>query len=550
MRPSRAALVALLLAALQAVLLARTAWDKSDVIDEDLYLQRSIQIMQPDQPAMPRSWLAPQWAYAAALVLADPEGGAWPRKGRPWPPEIGPERVRRIVFATRVPTLVGTVLAGLLLWSACRRFGDRAALVTHLAWCLSPTVLAHGALVTMDPWLAIFGCALLWTVVRALEVPSAWRVAATAAVFALGVSSKLPFVIAAPVLGVLLVVIAMRAAREQSRPFPGTAVRLGAVWLAAFAGSVFAIYGFTIGPLDQRVLAEFGAPRVDLGPLPFPGFIENLMTQVAFGSLGHQNYLFGEVNKTGWWWFYLAAVALKTTLGAQALALVALAATLARRPTRENLRIDAALLAFPALLFLVLSAGSAQGGIRYLLPAYPFVLAWLGRGAARAMDTFGGAGRAAVAAALAVSVVGSLTVHPHHLMFFNAWAGGPAGGPRYLVTSDDWGQDQRRLAEWVDTHGVRGLRYTYYSGHPEAWGLRYGEIESCEPTKGVFALHAVEVHRPRRIDEGCLDWLTREPPDERIGWSIYVYVVDKDRLARLRNPDPSVKPFWSSALRP
>ena len=72
MRPSRATLVALLLAALQAVLLARTAWDKSDVIDEDLYLQRSIQIMQPDQRAMPRSWLAPQWAFAAALVQADP----------------------------------------------------------------------------------------------------------------------------------------------------------------------------------------------------------------------------------------------------------------------------------------------------------------------------------------------------------------------------------------------------------------------------------------------------------------------------------------------
>jgi hypothetical protein len=56
------------------------------------------------------------------------------------------------------------------------------------------------------------------------------------------------------------------------------------------------------------------------------------------------------------------------------------------------------------------------------------------------------------------------------------------------------------------------------------------------------------VHRPRRIDEGCLDWLTAEPPDARLGFSIYLYTVDEARLARLaaERADPGHTPFWRS----
>jgi hypothetical protein len=59
----------------------------------------------------------------------------------------------------------------------------------------------------------------------------------------------------------------------------------------------------------------------------------------------------------------------------------------------------------------------------------------------------------------------------------------------------------------------------------------------------VYALEAIEVHRPRRIEAGCLDWLTVEPPDERIGYSIYIYRVPRDRAERLRKV-PSRVPFW------
>jgi hypothetical protein len=152
---------------------------------------------------------------------------------------------------------------------------------------------------------------------------------------------------------------------------------------------------------------------------------------------------------------------------------------------------------------------------------------------------------AAGAVVLLLGAVEALAVHPHHLMFFNVWAGGPKGGPRYLVAGDDWGQDQRRLGEWQRTTRPWRLFYTYYNGDPAHWGITY-EDPPCAPQPGYYALHAVEVHRPKRVAPGCLDWLTVEPPDARLGYSIYIYQVNKPRIERLAAARGTAEPFWRS----
>jgi hypothetical protein len=118
-----------------------------------------------------------------------------------------------------------------------------------------------------------------------------------------------------------------------------------------------------------------------------------------------------------------------------------------------------------------------------------------------------------------------------------------------MVLSDDWGQDQRRLGEWIREHGLPGVFYTYYAGMPRKWGIAF-RPPPCTPRRGTYALHAVEVHRPRRMEPGCLDWLTVEPPDERIGYSIYIYQVNKDRLDRLVAARARATPFWRSGPVP
>jgi hypothetical protein len=551
---------ALLLAGLQAVLLVQTARDKSDTIDEATYIPRAAMLFTPQRDGgMPRNWALPQWGYALALRLAAPEALPLPsdryllEQRLLW--DATPEQLRRRLLAVRLATVAVTVGAGLLLWLAARRFGEAAALLTLALWCFSPTVLAHGSLATLDGWAAAAVAAFAWATVRYVERPGLGRAAVVGVVAGLLASTKLP------ALGVIPVGLAAggwalfrRRSHEERWPWP----KLVASHTAAFAGAAFlalwASYGFTVGPADlsgslsklRRVPGEAVGLAV---PLPFPGWIESVIGQARYGGAGKRSYLMGRVSATGWWYFYCVALGLKTTLGAQALILLCLSSWLRKRPTAESVRIGAALLAYPLLIFLVMSAAPSQGGIRYLLPAFPLAMLWAGRGLGDIGAAFGRAGRGAAWLAVAAGAAASLSLHPDHLMFFNSWAGGPAGGPRYLIQSDDWGQDQRGLGEWQRRNGFRMIYYTYYTGKPELWGISYGD-PPCTPRRGVYALHAIEVHRPRRLEPGCLDWLTVEPPDQRIGGTIYLYFVDKERIERLKAERATATPFWRSGPAP
>ena len=65
--------------------------------------------------------------------------------------------------------------------------------------------------------------------------------------------------------------------------------------------------------------------------------------------------------------------------------------------------------------------------------------------------------KALVSSALAWSIASSLWISPHSLAYFNEIAGGPTGGPRYLLGSNvDWGQDLLFLKRWIANHPKRG----------------------------------------------------------------------------------------------
>jgi len=529
------------LAGIQAALLAHTAWDKSDTVDEPVYLAAAVsQWVSRDFVPNCESPALPKWGFALALRLVDADvlqtKGPHPLWSR------STEDLRRNLFAARLATVAVTTLGGLALWLAARRFGERAALLTHALWCFSPSVLAAGALATLDAWVASLCAVVLLAAVRFVEAPGPARAAAVGLALGFGAASKVTALGLAPLLVVAGGLWLWLRARAEKRPWIGDAVRSGVALALAWLLALWAIYAFSVGEIE--VGTEMGPGR-RLGPLPFPAWFQGLHEQWQHGRGGHLNYLFGEVGFTGWWWFYLAALAFKTTLGAQGLVLLRLGAWLRRPPERKRLLTDLLLLSWPALLLVVLSWGKTQNGIKYLLPAFPFFLAWAGRGIDDAARAFPAWGARATVALFLLGASETLRLHPHHLMFFNLWAGGPEGGPRYLIHGDDWGQDLRRLVEVQRKRRLIPLYYTRYTGEPTKWGLIY-DRPTCTPRPGWYALHAVEVHRPKRIAAGCLDWLTVEPPDARIGYSIYLYKVDKKRIERLVAERGTKAPFWRS----
>jgi dolichyl-phosphate-mannose-protein mannosyltransferase len=546
--------LALLLAALQASLLVSTARDKSDTVDEDIYLPAAaILWARHDFSVNPESPVLPKWAFAAAMRTVEPRLDETPaeleRAGNYVLWYGTRARIERLLLAARLTTIAATTLAGLLLWSVARRFGPAAALVTHALWCFSPAVLAAGALATLDAWVTAFVIALVWATARAVEKGTASSVVIAGVIGGLALACKITALGAVAAALAACAIAAWRGARASGRAAFPAAARTAFLFFGAGAIALWAVYGFTFGRVATAALDGIPAAIGSALPaVPFPAWVEGVLSQLSHAARGHRGYLFGETSLTGWRSFYLVALALKTTIGAQVLAMLLVATWIWRRPRGRDLWWDAALLGYPVLLVAVMSAGRTQLGLRYILPAYPGAMLWAGRTFPLLAAVAPPWSRIAGIAALCLGIAGSLRVHPHHLMFFNDWIGGPENGPQYIVTGDCIGQDQRRLADWQKAEGLPSIYYTWYSGRPEYWGIAYS-APPCEPHAGVYALEAIEVHRPRRIEAGCLDWLTVDPPDERIGYDIYVYRVPRERVLRLRQTTTRV-PFWKSAAPP
>ena len=139
-----------------------------------------------------------------------------------------------------------------------------------------------------------------------------------------------------------------------------------------------------------------------------------------------------------------------------------------------------------------------QRGIRYLLPAFPFVILWVAQAAARLADESGRAGRIFVAACLTAGAVESLAVHPHHLMFFNAWAGGADERSTLLRGGRRLGpgpEAARRVAEGEPPPAASSIRTT--AGGPSV-GASTTRRRRARPRRD-----ATRCTRPRCIARGA-----------------------------------------------
>ena len=248
----REAAAAATLFLLQAFLLVHTARDKSDTVDEPLYLAVSVpQWLHLDLASHCETPALPRWGFGLALRLADPglfdeseAVGRHPLWSRP------PREMRRNLFAARLTTIAVTLAGGIFLWRAARTFGVGVGLVTYALWCVSPAILASGSLATLDAWVTALACVALWATLRLVEAPTVGRAAAVGAVLALAAASKTTGLGLLPVAGAAGAWAAMRASRRQGRPWPAAVLSTVGSLAAAFLVTLWAVYAFQFGSVD------------------------------------------------------------------------------------------------------------------------------------------------------------------------------------------------------------------------------------------------------------------------------------------------------------
>ncbi len=462
---------ALALIVLSALRIASTWTLYSATVDEPMHVSAGLEIYtqhaytyQPENPPLPRLVLA--FAPWLGGMDFDPK--------RPIAEQLlrvfySDGRYQTNLVLARAGSLVFFVLASIAVWLWARRLlGEPAALIATALFTLQPVIAGHAGLATHDiaatagvAWsLYAFSC---W-----LDAQTMKRAAFFGVAFALAVLCKFSCIGYVPA-----ACLAMYFVRRDFRwraLLPSFAVALIVTLFVIWTG-----YAFHAAP-----------------------FIKGIEGLRAIDQGGHFSFLFGNVGIKGWWWYFPAAVALKSTIASLVLAMFA---------RRRGLEALAAVIA----ILLVAMPSHLNLGVRYVLPLYaPLAVA----GASVSLK------RWLLAALLAWHTIASAIAIPDAFPYFNE-----AAGPRpwhYLLDSNiDWGQDVLRLRRVVREKNIDLIGLMVLGWHDwDALGFPpHYALQRDVPSQGWVAVseHLFGLAH-------AAPWLEGRPY-QRIGKSIRLYYV-------------------------
>jgi 4-amino-4-deoxy-L-arabinose transferase-like glycosyltransferase len=464
-----------------------------------------------------------------------------------------------------------------LLLTACwagRVYGPRAAAMAALLFALSPNLLAHGGLITMELPLLLSWMLASLLFARFLATHDRRLFLGSAVAAGVAFSCKFTTIVLPPILALAWVVDRLLSGdRRPIRLLARVAGGMAAFGLVLLATDLV-ITGFATMSPSARVGASHPAldgrfgPKVDawlvwLVERKWPQDYVALAIQMLHQRSGGVSYLLGERRMQGWWYYYFIAMIVKVPLGFWLLAGGRAAAALKRlrlgwrKPTSDEVVIGVTLV---AMLVLTALGSKRNYGLRYLLPLAPLAIVWVSKLAEESRPW-----RRLAAIGLVGQVIAVASIHPYELSYFNVLAGGPTGGRHILADSNlDWGQGARSLARIQRDHPAYQDLTTYYFGdtdpaHYGVLGTRHvidaGAIQPelpdrFAPTTRFVAVSASLQHGPwgpddyfRALDGIAPDRLTDDG-------TIAIYRLDALRTEPPRSPSEQVATAREAFLQP
>lgn len=472
-------------------------------------------------------------------------------------------------------------------------YGRRAGLMALLLWCFCPNVIAWGATICPDAAGAAMGLTGGYFFWRWLSRPS-WHEATFAGIaMGLALLSKTTWIVLFGLWPFLWIVFLIR-------PRAATAHSLGVSSASQFAGVFLVGLGvLNLGYMFEgsfRPLGDYtfvsrslaGGDSVPEGgrggnrftntalaaiPVPVPdNFLRGIDLQKVDFEEGMESYLMGQWKHGGWWYYYLFVALLKIPIGTLLLGLAGLSLSLrswviTRRrfssseethAERERLTKDycaswrdelMVLLPAACIFVLVSSQTGFSRYFRYVLPALPFLFVWVSKIARsielgeRPLAFIGGF-------CLVWSISSSLWVFPHSMSYFNAFAGGPRGGHRYVIDANiDWGQDFWNLRRWLNAHPEANPLQMGYRSYvqPQHYNIEYQRppegpqdgtdyfatrllADQVGPRPGWYAMGVHSIYSTRNQYRYFLEF----EPVAMSGYSIYIYHIALEDANRVR----------------
>lgn len=475
----------------------------------------------------------------------------------------------------RIPVMLLSLLFGYLvfLWSK-KLYGNKAGVLALTLYAFNTAVIAHSRFVTTDLGVSLMFFINMFALYYYIQKPSLKRLIGTGLTFGLVLITKFSAAVCIPTYFLVLMMLFLKPGTVKPQKFLEE-VNGPNRWKRLWAGVVSFV---VIGAVGVVAMWIFYFPhtmnmppqvQVDLinESLPEGGIFASSLTKMSGNIVtrpigqyllgffmvtshvegGHDAFFLGMVSNQGWWYYYPVVLALKTQIGL--FVLLVLMAVYWKRTNHKDWFTEWYFWTLPVALMYLGMTGKLNLGVRYMLPIYAFAFVYVSKVAnvfdwdtVRALwnKKVNPSGKSSLLATVLIGlatlwyVLAGILIYPHYLSYYNEFVGGYKNGYKYLTDSNtDWGQDVKRLSEWVDKEGIKVIFVDVFPGSmPAKYYLGNKMIEwhvqnGIPPKDSYFAVSATfyQNSRLKKDKNGGMDyaWLDDMTPVANIGGSILIY---------------------------
>lgn len=435
----------------------------------------------------------------------------------------------KILFLGRLPFILLGLLLGFFIFKWAKElYGFWPGILALFFFTLDPNILAHSRLINTDLGLVLFFFLSVYFWGRYLKKPTNLNLILTGISFGLALASKYTALILILVLPVLLLIKYYLDKKGGLKPALSKYLfSLLFIFIFGFL-MVFAFYGFSAHQLAY--------------------YFKGIKMFLSHSLSGHGTFLLGKYSIIGFWYYFPLAFLIKTpitTLIFLIFSIIFFKKLTCPPKSQHELRPEADklekanakigrgskdifneyLLIVPVVIFFGLAMLSkANLGLRHILVIYPFLFVFISRLANFKFSAFS---KTIFFLLLLFYLISSLRIYPCYLAYFNEAIGGPKNGYKYLLNSNlDWGQDVKRLKKYLDKNQIKEiyLDYFYDKESLDYYKINYKPLSPKDKDKkGYLVLNAMQLQTSRDENGNTYEWLRKEKPIEKIGYSIFVY---------------------------
>jgi hypothetical protein len=493
---------------------------------------------------------------------------------------IHSNNANQITFWSRFPIILISLLLGFFIYKWTRELaGTTAGLFALLLYAANPNVLGHNHYVTTDLGIAAFIFIAFYFFIKFLKKPT-WKNVLLAGIF-LGLAelTKFSAVLLFPVFTLVIIIYAIfkktEPEKSKIKELGEYAIKYILVIVICFV-SIWILYQYNtfnmppekIHDIARTVFGDTGSGKIaksvviQMSTLPLlkgmsEYFLGVFMVFVRVTG-GNTYYFLGEVSNHARQSYFPVVFLLKETLAMLILIIFSLVYSVYRMLKNifsgnqeffitniwEKFKIylqgsvdQYSMLIFIFLYIYLSITGNLNIGFRHLFPILPFIYVLVSK---TVFDWLREVNSEVTKKTLGIILIifcawiilEPTISFPSYLSYYNEAAGGHLNGYKYVTDSNtDWGQDLKRLSNWVNENNIDKIRVDYFGGSNPEYYLKDRFIPwhaDLDPEPGWYAISATfleeSIYKDKSPGDKNYEWTLKYKP-LRIGDSIFVYHV-------------------------